>query len=242
MFCFGVMVLFQFQSTLPRGERLICSFLVIYIHTFQSTLPRGERQLSYKDASAGTGISIHAPARGATCKFYWFSESIKISIHAPARGATICQPMHQRDIIIFQSTLPRGERLCTCSSDMCQPNFNPRSREGSDFSVTVFCNSVTVISIHAPARGATDYAYSLTSHYGISIHAPARGATVWLSCFINCFLFQSTLPRGERHVTFISVLLEYYFNPRSREGSDSKIAHIRNIFSGNYVNLVKICK
>ena len=32
------------------------------------------------------------------------------------------------------------------------------------------------------------------------------------------------------------------FNPRSREGSDSKIAHIRNIFSGNYVNLVKICK
>lgn len=27
-------------------------------------------------------------------------------------------------------------------------------------------------------------------------------------------------------------------NPRSREGSDSKIAHIRNIFSGNYVNLV----
>ena len=32
----------------------------------------------------------------------------------------------------------------------------------------------------------------------ISIHAPARGATVWGQVILRRYLFQSTLPRGER--------------------------------------------
>ena len=35
-----------------------------------------------------------------------------------------------------------------------------------------------VISIHAPARGATVNLFGLTYYFDISIHAPARGATV----------------------------------------------------------------
>ena len=35
-----------------------------------------------------------------------------------------------------------------------------------------------LISIHAPARGATEYAIAELSKPRISIHAPARGATV----------------------------------------------------------------
>ncbi len=78
------------------------------------------------------GISIHAPARGATPKLILYFTSHNhfnprsregsdgtapvnmvqnpISIHAPARGATI-QPVHRSHLPSkFQSTLPRGER------------------------------------------------------------------------------------------------------------------------------------
>ena len=57
----------------------------------------------------------------------------------------------------------------------------------------------------------------------ISIHAPARGATGsgWITPG-HSGLFQSTLPRGERRLCRLSAdLLIYDFNPRSREGSDA---------------------
>ena len=37
---------------------------------------------------------------------------------------------------------------------------------------------VLVISIHAPARGATGDGFVLEQGFNISIHAPARGATL----------------------------------------------------------------
>ena len=76
-------------------------------------------------------------------------------------------------------------------------NFNPRSREGSDGGsdqVTVY----GVISIRAPARGAT-FAYDDFSFVGyISIRAPARGATANCRICDASMIFQSALPRGER--------------------------------------------
>ncbi len=57
------------------------------------------------------------------------------------------------------------------------------------------------ISIHAPAKGATKYYPYLDWLKAISIHAPAKGATS--ACPPQLFSFVN-------------------FNPRSREGSDSK--------------------
>ena len=55
-----------------------------------------------------------------------------ISIHAPARGATMLDAGFRRSDVVFQSTLPRGERLlCRCYL-LTTADFNPRSREGSD--------------------------------------------------------------------------------------------------------------
>ena len=54
--------------------------------------------------------------------------------------------------------------------------FNPRSREGSD-SIDWEGRVLAIISIHAPARGATSMSTSKSSTISISIHAPARGAT-----------------------------------------------------------------
>ena len=58
--------------------------------------------------------------------------------------------------VLFQSTLPQGER--------------PRLQDGNLHD--------SVISIHAPARGATQKPIKVLKQLIISIHAPARGATV----------------------------------------------------------------
>ena len=77
-----------FQSTLPRGERPDNIYILSNTRKFQSTLPRGERLVDVCNKMLCYGISIHAPARGATKIFIreWYKYSI--SIHAPARGAT----------------------------------------------------------------------------------------------------------------------------------------------------------
>ena len=122
----------QFQSTLPRGERQYHDLRGIRDYQFQSTLPRGERLEDYLLSLRQTWISIHAPARGAT-------GVSKIRFRYPER---------------FQSTLPRGERHILVSEELGTDNFNPRSREGSDDEVLIQRHDL-LISIHAPARGAT---------------------------------------------------------------------------------------
>ena len=121
-------------------------------------------------------ISIHAPTRGATLQSTYipcvgryfnprshegsdgyprsYSFGRGISIHAPTRGATYGQSRHMDQLTVFQSTLPRGERLYHKHDNLYLLHFNPRSHEGSD-SFLLICLFVTSISIHAPTRGAT---------------------------------------------------------------------------------------
>ena len=101
---------FKFQSTLPRGERRCVrirwdSNSRISIHA----PARGATVVPICSLSP-TYISIHAPARGATDIDEFMDLYYTISIHAPARGATsvLC---HKVIPLLFQSTLPRGERL-----------------------------------------------------------------------------------------------------------------------------------
>ena len=78
---------------------------------------------------------------------------------------------------------------------MC--NFNPRSREGSD--VIPLADGMTgAISIPAPAWAANSVCQLVLPFLKISIHAPARGATQLLFQIQASAEFQSTLPRGER--------------------------------------------
>ena len=55
-----------FQSTLPRRERLPGGRFFRRHGSFQSTLPRRERRPNQVRPAAHEGISIHAPAKGAT--------------------------------------------------------------------------------------------------------------------------------------------------------------------------------
>ena len=98
--------------------------------------------------------------------------------------------------------------------------FNPRSREGSD-KVEIAKADGTKISIHAPARGATAIHTGLGFDLWVFQSTLPRGERLLLvSCVLVVCVFQSTLPRGERLLKVWIKTSKSNFNPRSREGSD----------------------
>ena len=108
-----------------------------------------------------------------------------------------------RDDLQFQSTHPRGVRQ------------EHRALYGSRY----------VVSIHAPAWGATSLSCVVCGRMTVSIHAPAWGATRVLH--LRAFAvgqFQSTHPRGVRPVKKRQVMIHSpRFNPRTRVGCDDPI-------------------
>ena len=150
--------------------------LQVAVIKFQSTLPRGERLYPVRGRGGKRRISIHAPARGATETAKIQKQTNNISIHAPARGAT--PPFSAvAPTSTFQSTLPRGERPTSC----------PLIRSMSEFQSTL------------PRGERHRHARLDRDHLLISIHAPARGATGGdRGRHRQGIVFQSTLPRGER--------------------------------------------
>ena len=167
---------------------------------FQSTRPRGARLYGGLGKHPLCGVSIHAPARGATA-------SRRPAAPAPpgfnprARaGRDHCYSAALTSSGVFQSTRPRGARHLllvrvagrlivsihapargatgrSCCRRRRLARFNPRARAGRDLLLRCL-GAGCGVSIHAPARGAT-VARLLDAHGAIvSIHAPARGATI----------------------------------------------------------------
>ena len=167
--------------------------------------------------------------------------------------------------IWFQSTRPRGARPLVDSSTCAIACFNPRARVGRDVRRILrrgrrggfnprarvgrddFLNAApihVIVSIHAPAWGATGRPGDGSSPSPVSIHAPAWGATARLPNMMKPPSFQSTRPRGARPdawqpsedfrrvsihapawgATGVIVALSpgsFSFNPRARVGRDT---------------------
>ena len=82
----------------------------LYVEKFQSTHPRRVRRYKKTVGEDIPTISIHAPAKGATCSgqsVYFF-------------------------LFLFQSTHPRRVRQNLTPPDVIIKYFNPRTREGCD--------------------------------------------------------------------------------------------------------------
>ena len=128
-------------------------------YQFQSTLPQGERLALTSSFSSAPSISIHAPTRGATAPYFYNFFCSCISIHAPTRGATFTQIKNVMIDCIFQSTLPQGERLsirivaCVCR----RISIHAPTRGATDCIIFKYYDEY--ISIHAPTRGATISGY-----------------------------------------------------------------------------------
>ena len=87
-------------------------------------------------------------------------------------------------MVTFQFTLPHRERRDWPLRRILRGYFNSRSRTGSDRGA-LHHKSWAVISIHAPAQGATGKNVQLARVLEISIHAPAQGATPALPGGLN---------------------------------------------------------
>ena len=165
-------------------------------------------------------VSIHAPARGATsntallCIVYIgfnprtrtgcdigspFGQriSVTVSIHAPARGATRLTPL-RLTLLKFQSTHPHGVRRASIKNLLRQFSFNPRTRTGCDVGIDD-SRLGSYVSIHAPARGATDAGFNAAD---TTVFQSTHPHGVRLCHFANLWRemrFQSTHPHGVRH-------------------------------------------
>ena len=212
----------MFQSTRPRGARLMVFGTRFLNSSFQSTRPRGARLAMFhasekfpcfnprahegRDSASVdisnklSDVSIHAPTRGATTIHSIHTPLIlNVSIHAPTRGATL---------------VGRERRF----EDAC---FNPRAHEGRDITEGETTVSLQV-SIHAPTRGATPY--YLRSH-GLRLSFQStrpRGARL---ITLSPFFFRNSVSihaptRGATHFSLLFMKKESSFNPRAHEGRD----------------------
>ena len=148
--------------------------------------------------------------------------------------------------LLFQSTLPRGERRNSYGNANFLSIVSIHAPTRGATPLTYEAIFPAIVSIHAPTRGATIMHNGSNISLVVSIHAPTRGATSLKSLFPHCSQFQSTLPRGERHCAiattapswpvsihaptrgatsfqFHGLPLQNCFNPRSHEGSDIKL-------------------
>ena len=121
-----------------------------------------------------------------------------VSIHAPARGATahgvLLPSSHSR----FQSTPPRGGRRGVSSGGKHRAGFNPRPRAGGDEEMAPALTTL-MVSIHAPARGATSPTTpAKIPPKGFNPRPRAGGDRNAAYKLDGHTMFQSTPPRGGR--------------------------------------------
>ena len=211
-----------FQFTPLREGRPVAAVPYQGRDGFQFTPLREGRQKAEALKLLAEMISIHAPPRGATCRFACCFLSFCISIHAPPRGAT----EHARSVVVLIDISihapPRGATS------------RPASRPAP-----------SAISIHAPPRGATSrhfwmatrFAYfnSRPSARGDSADQPAdqhhqlfqftplrEGRPLIISGRVPQEIFQFTPLREGRHQHHQPTSTISYFNSRPSARGDTR--------------------
>ncbi len=189
----------MFQSTRPHGARRARTSRAAVHSMFQSTRPHGARRLrgcrpcrpGRFNPRARTGRDPFLP-RGPA-----ISRQFQSTRPHGARRFGIRKALSP---ILFQSTRPHGARRRSSAACTSGEGFNPRARTGRDAWISArqrpsswFQSTrphgarpvgpgrlgiLRMVSIHAPARGATRAAGPPSRSFRVSIHAPARGATL----------------------------------------------------------------
>ena len=81
---------------------------------------------------------------------------LSISAHAPAKGATISCSSYLATNLYFNPRTREGCDIMALARRGLSSHFNPRTREGCDTRASASNGDLSFISIHAPAKGATD--------------------------------------------------------------------------------------
>ena len=166
--------------------------------SFQSTPPRGGRHHRPRRPQGLAGFNPRPRVGGDVVVRCASGVGHLVSIHAPAWGAT-GEPPRQEAIHHGFNPRPRvGGDLGSDSATIGCTRFNPRPRVGGD-SVGHVAGETVLVSIHAPAWGATPSIASIVRADG----------------------FQSTPPRGGRlGPAPLGTTCPLGFNPRPRVGGD----------------------
>ena len=93
------------------------------------------------------------------------------------RGERPPNSVMTNDTMPFQSTLPRGERPSLLAVNRPAVSFNPRSREGSDDARDVCPCCGDGFQSTLPRGERLQRVVGIAVADDVSIHAPARGAT-----------------------------------------------------------------
>ncbi len=120
----------------------------------------------------------------------------------------------------FNPRARTGRDLASASNLLNIMSFQSTRPHGARPAYEVLRGDPSLVSIHAPARGATRRFLRHSWHIEVSIHAPARGATSRNRRHTKCVPFQSTRPHGARRVTASTASGQTCFNPRARTGRD----------------------
>ena len=144
---------------------------------FQSTHPRGVRRDRIADAAVSRLVSIHAPAWGATtnCPIMSsyvnrFNPRTRVGCDSVIRDSNV-------KVDKFQSTHPRGVRPASAG----------------------YAITHTLVSIHAPAWGATSPGSSIRGgHAGFNPRTRVGCDAIRTGISLSQTQFQSTHPRGVR--------------------------------------------
>ncbi len=99
-------------------------------------------------------------------------------LHAPAKGATPAVARLRPRAGGFNPRPREGGDCRTLSPCRLAHSFNPRPREGGDDLVREDLAKLEIVSIHAPAKGATTARPVSVRFAKVSIHAPAKEATI----------------------------------------------------------------
>ena len=125
-------------------------------YRFQSTRPRGARHLTVGTTRTTNCVSIHAPAWGATMAKGVLHFKEKVSIHAPAWGATRPGEWDRRQGCGFNPRARVGRDKNAIIDYDPMLKFQSTRPRGARLAVRVAGPALCVVSIHAPAWGATN--------------------------------------------------------------------------------------
>ena len=164
-----------FQSTPLREGRLVIFRMVQLLGQFQSTPLREGRRVDAVWKMLPDNISIHAPARGATTTWPLNFGGATFQ-STPLREGRLTIATGGPHIEVFQSTPLREGRRRYPRSILQALYFNPRPCARGDHSKSRQCHRVSHFNPRPCARGDVDN-FKLEANGDISIHAPARGAT-----------------------------------------------------------------
>ena len=194
-------------------------------------------------------VSIHAPARGATGASGSTSSPIRDRFQStpPREGRLTDEQKTELQKLMFQSTPPREGRHPGIDAGSNVPDrFNPRPRARGDDTIQGKIEALVPFQSTPPREGRPGMTGRPAQEAVVSIHAPARGATSWkkrmrcrccrfnprprargdltpsVSCPRSDSWFQSTPPREGRpgHPAHLADD-RGRFNPRPRARGDA---------------------